>query len=233
MLTRLLISFCAIALALAALTPEEKAARKAEAAAKRQRMESCLTLVRSFYAKEETMIKQFVEVHPTNDKGRLTSKFLARMMLKCVDQISEEQIAELQLWKNKPLELDYTKNEDLIMIDWEELRYTEGDTTDPQAKRPVDMTSEELKMSNDVEELSEDMRRENDKENRKSLGKTTLAFIDLETMPASLQAFFVVSASALFGGLGMFFYRSLFVKEESVMDKRKRMLEERQAKKQK
>ena len=90
MLTRLLISFCAIALALAALTPEEKAARKAEAAAKRQRMESCLTLVRSFYAKEETMIKQFVEVHPTNDKGRLTSKFLARMMLKCVDQISEE-----------------------------------------------------------------------------------------------------------------------------------------------
>ena len=119
------------------------------------------------------------------------------------------------------------------MIDWEELRYTEGDTTDPQAKRPVDMTSEELKMSNDVEELSEDMRRENDKENRKSLGKTTLAFIDLETMPASLQAFFVVSAAALFGGLGMFFYRSLFVKEESVMDKRKRMLEERQSKKQK
>lgn len=56
MLTRLLISICAMTLTLA-LTPEEKAARKAEAAAKRQRMESCLTLVRSFYAKEETMVK--------------------------------------------------------------------------------------------------------------------------------------------------------------------------------
>lgn len=107
-------------------------------------------------------------------------------MLKCVAEISDDQIAELQQWKNKPLEVDYTKNEDLIMIDWEELRYTEGDTTDPQAKRPVDMSSEELMMSNDVEELSEDMRRANDQENRKSLGKTTLAFIDLENMPASL-----------------------------------------------
>lgn len=41
-------------------------------------------------------------------------------------------------------------------------------------------------MSNDVEELSEDMRRESDIENRKSVGKTSLAFVDLETMSVPL-----------------------------------------------
>ena len=37
-------------------------------------------------------------------------------------------------------------------------------------------------MSNDVEELSEDMKREHELDFRKSVGKTTLAFIDLENM---------------------------------------------------
>lgn len=68
-------------------------------------------------------------------------------------------------------------------------------------------------MSNDVEELSEDMRRETEVENRKSLGKTTLAFIDLENMPASTQAFFVILAVVIFTGLGVFFYKGLIVKE--------------------
>lgn len=175
-------------------------------------MISCLTLVRSFYAKEETMIKQFVDVHPTSDKGRLTSKFLARMMLKCVRESTPEQTAYLVNFKNTPLDLDYTKHEDLIMIDWEELRY-HGDSNEPDAKRPVEMSPQESMMSNDVEELSEDMRRETEVENRKSLGKTTLAFIDLENMPASTQAFFVILAVVIFTGLGVFFYKGLIVKE--------------------
>lgn len=141
-------------------------------------MESCLTLVRSFYAKEETMVKQFIDVHPTQDKGRLTSKFLARMMLKCVKDITPEQVTDLQVFKHTPLELDYQKNEELIMIDWEDLRY-KGDPEDIAAKRPVEMSQAESMMANQVEELSEDMRRESDLEVRKALGKTSLAFIDL------------------------------------------------------
>lgn len=178
-------------------------------------MISCLTLVRSFYAKEETMIKQFVDVHPTSDKGRLTSKFLARMMLKCVRESSPEQTAQIAHFKNTPLDLDYTKYEDLIMIDWEELRY-QGDSSDPEAKRPVEMSPQESMMSNDVEELSEDMRRETEAENRKALGKTTLAFIDLENMSATTQGLFVLLAVVLFSGLGVFFYRGLILKEPNV-----------------
>lgn len=76
----------------AALTEDEKRERAKSALIKKQKMESCLTLVRSFYAKEETMIKQFVDAHPTKDKGRLTSKFLSRMMLKCTKEITPEQV---------------------------------------------------------------------------------------------------------------------------------------------
>lgn len=67
------------------------------------------------------------------------------------------------------------------MIDWEELRY-QGDSSLPEASRPVEMSPTESMMSNDVEELSEDMRRENDLEVRKAVGKTSLAFVDLQNM---------------------------------------------------
>ena len=70
----------------------------------------------------------------------------------------------------------------------------------------MDMTAEESIMSNDVEELSDDMRRENDMEARKSMGKTTLAFIDLENMSATMKTAFLLLATILFGGLGYFFY---------------------------
>ena len=81
---------CLVVVAMAALSPEEKQLRKEAAQRKKQTMESCLTLVRNFYAKEESMIKQFVDIHPTTDKNRLTSKFLARMMLKCSSDVTRE-----------------------------------------------------------------------------------------------------------------------------------------------
>ena len=52
------------------------------------------------------------------------------MMLKCVKEISPDQIAHLQTYKNTPLELDYTKDEQLILIDWEDLRY-KGEASEP------------------------------------------------------------------------------------------------------
>jgi hypothetical protein len=72
------------------------------------------------------------------------------------------------------------------------------------------MSPEEQMMSSEVEELSEDMRRETDLENRKSLGKTTLAFINLEDMSASVAIFFVTLAAVMFSSLGFFFYKNLF-----------------------
>lgn len=115
------------------------------------------------------------------------------------------------------------------MIDWEELRY-QGDSTAPEASRPVEMSSQESLMSNEVEELSEDMRRENDLEVRKAVGKTSLAFVDLENMTATMKTAFVLLAVILFSGIGIFFYNALFVKEESNLSNRRAKLDAKRGK---
>lgn len=68
------------------------------------------------------------------------------------------------------------------------------------------MSAQESMMSNDVEELSDDMRRENDLEVKKAVGKTSLAFVDLQNMSTTTQAIFVLIAVLIFTGLGIFFY---------------------------
>jgi len=93
------------------------------------------------------------------------------------------------------------------------------------------MSPEEQMMSSEVEELSEDMRRETDLENRKSLGKTTLAFINLEDMSAGVAILCVSLAVVMFSSLGFFFYKNLFEAKEEPGKARRRQVEERRAKK--
>jgi len=54
-------------------------------------MQSCLTLVRSYYGNEEAVVKSFLDLHTTTDKNRLLSKILAQMMIKCSGTIKKEQ----------------------------------------------------------------------------------------------------------------------------------------------
>lgn len=61
-------------------------------------------------------------------------------------------------------------------------------------------------MSNDVEELSEDMRRESEEEVRASLGKTQLAFLDLENMSTNAKIASIIAAILFFSSVGYFFY---------------------------
>lgn len=68
-------------------------------------------------------------------------------------------------------------------------------------------------MTNDVEELSEDMRRENEEEVRAGLGKTQLAFLDLENMSSTAKIASIIAATIFFSSVGFFFYQTLFVKE--------------------
>lgn len=169
-------------------------------------------------------------MHPTNDKGRLTSKFLSRMMLKCIREITPEQVTYLQEYKSVPNTLDYLKHESLITIDWEELRY-QGDLEDAAASKPVEMTPEETLMSNEVEELSEDMKREIDSEGRKNLGKTSLAFMDLESMSTTSRFVYLGMAFALFSGLIIYFYNVLLVKEEDPNKVRRAKIDAKRASK--
>ena len=58
-------------------------------------MESCLTLVRSYYTAENDNVSEFVKEHPTMDKNRLLSKILSNMMIQCTQSINDDQVTFL------------------------------------------------------------------------------------------------------------------------------------------
>ena len=134
-------------------------------------MESCLTLVRATYTAQNDMIQDFVTAHPTQDTSRLISKILAQMMMLCNGAISVEQIDYLQEYKMNPGELDYYKPEfkKLVDIDFEPLKFVPADPENPlpgEGEGPVDMTPEEVLMTNEVEEYSDELKRQSDEELR-------------------------------------------------------------------
>ena len=72
----------------------------------------------------------------------------------------------------------------LIEIDWEALKYQSPneEPVEGEGTGPVDMTPQEILMSNEVEDYSEEMKRETDEEIRQAMGKTQIAFWDFENM---------------------------------------------------
>jgi len=63
-------------------------------------------------------------------------------MLKCTKEINEDQVQKLLQFKNNPTDFKYQTHEDLINIEWDELRW-KGDNTAEEAKKPVDLTPTE------------------------------------------------------------------------------------------
>lgn len=66
-----------------------------------------------------------------------------------------------------PIDVDYKVSEyaELIAIDWEGLKFVPANPEEPiegEGSGPVDMTSQEILMSNEVEEYSDDLKRESD-----------------------------------------------------------------------
>ena len=72
------------------------------------------------------------------------------------------------------------------MVDWDALSYKPIDPElglqEGEGSQPVEMTQQEILMSNEVEDVSEDLQRESTQEARASMGKTTIAFFDIENM---------------------------------------------------
>ena len=217
----------------ATLAKEE---RKREARRKKRTMESCLTLVRSFYSAQQQMITDFMDDHPTNDKSRLLSKILAQMMIKCNGVINEEQIATLQGFKATPNDFDYKQTGYMTMIelDWDSLRYQSPneEPVEGEGTGPVDMSPQEILMSNEVEEYSDEMKRESDAETRASMGKTSIAFFGIENMSGAAQAFYMLAFFGLLGGVAYLGYKELIDQEPDFNLVRREMINlKKQAKK--
>ena len=97
------------------------------------KLESCLIMVRSFYAKHSDTYESYIKNHPSTqpneDAGNanlvksntniLLSKMQANMIMQCDAAITEEQIQELAKFKQKPEKFDSTKKgyADLVDID--------------------------------------------------------------------------------------------------------------------
>ena len=79
-------------------------------------------------------------------------------------------------------------------------------------------------MSTQVEELSEDLKRENDEEIRQSMGKTSVAFIDLQQVSTAGRVATLVAAFLLFYLIGQYFYKTLFVKEADPFQQKREKL---------
>jgi hypothetical protein len=122
-------------------------------------------------------------------------------------------IAELQEYKTKPLDFDYKKTgyKELIDIDWESLKYrpSSANPVEGEGSGPVPMTSEEIFMSNEVEEYSDDMKRESDVELRSTMGKISIAFIDIENMSTVSKITLFSIVMVTFAFIGGYFYKNL------------------------
>jgi hypothetical protein len=94
------------------------------------------------------------------------------------------------------------------------------------------MSSEEILMSNEVEEYSDELKRESDVEMRDSLGKTSIAFMDLENMSLMSKIVVLILVLGLLGAGGKFFYNELGGGDQrDINDIRKEQIRTRKEKK--
>lgn len=183
------------------------------------------------------MVQEFVQDHPTTDKSRLLSKILAQMMIRCTGAIQEDQVNHLQQFKQTPLDANYkaTGYPDLILVDWESLKPVPANPDEGlqpgEGTGPVEMTQQEVLMSNQVEDLSDELKRESEEDLRGSLGKTSIAFIDIENMGFFANFFVVITVLSLFAGIGYYFYNELVLGDVDINEQRKEQLRTRKEKK--
>ena len=81
---------------------------------------------------------------------------------------------------------------------------------------PVEMTNEENIMSVEVEELSDEMARENQEVLRATMGQTTIAFFDVQQMGTVSKLCYVIAIIAVFYAVGSWFVANLIDKPPSV-----------------
>ena len=96
---------------------------------------------------------------------------------------------------------------------------------------PVEMTPEESLMSQEVEEYSDEMKRESDDVLRENLGKTSIAFFNIDQMGAGAKFVILCIIVAIFGAIGYFFHKELVVGQPDFNEIRKEEIRARKEKK--
>ena len=114
----------------------------------------------------------------------------------------------------------------LIEIDWDSLRYQSPneEPVEGEGTGPVDMTSQEILMSNEVEDYSEEMKRETDEEMRQAIGKTQIAFWDFENMSVATQVLYMIGFFGLLALVAFLVWKNLLEPEPDFNAVRREMI---------
>ena len=117
----------------------------------------------------------------------------------------------------------------LIEIDWEALKYQSPneEPVEGEGTGPVDMTPQEILMSNEVEDYSEEMKRETDEEIRQAMGKTQIAFWDFENMSTATQVLYMLGFFGLIGLVAFLVWKNLLEKEPDFNAIRREMINQK------
>ncbi len=85
-------------------------------------------------------------------------------------------------------------------------------------------------MSSEVEEVSEDMRRELEDELRESMGKTQVAFLDIASMSTGSKVLYASLVALFFAVVGSVFYSLLFAEQEDAAKAHRAKVQQRKEK---
>ncbi len=90
--------------------------------------------------------------HPTTTKERLMNKILSNMMLTCKDRITQQQVENLQKFKDSPAEFDSTQAEYSSLLNFD-LNHYIPDPNKPEAQQqvPIELNQAEINMQTIVE----------------------------------------------------------------------------------
>jgi hypothetical protein len=103
------------------------------------------------------------------------------------------------------------------MLDDEEAEIVEEPVVvkEPEAPKPVTitLTSDEKLMATEIEDISEDLHAEQVVSNKAGAGKTSIAFMDPNSMGLGATLLYVLFFIGFFGGVGYYFYSNLFAEE--------------------
>ncbi len=168
-------------------------------------------------------LNSFITNHPTTAKDRLMNKIFANWMISCADKISKEQVLKLHEFRDNPQDFDITNTDylNLLNYDLDQYKPQEGLTEEQQAE-PIELNQEEIFMQTIVEDLSEEMKREQEEDIKSQRGSAQLFGFDLQDMSSQASLLYVGALFAFFGIVFYYLLNKLFTKPVS-MTKQKRL----------
>jgi hypothetical protein len=165
------------------------------------------------YSTEEKSVQDFVMAHPTLNKERLMNKILSQMMIYCREHIKDNQVEELQKFKDNSQDFDWTQKDYKPLLNFDINRY-KVDENLPKEKQeaPIELSQSEAAMQTIVEDLSEEMKREREEEMRGRGNAPSIFFMDLQNLTGFTALLYIAGIIGFFGIVFYFLINKIIAK---------------------